>query len=164
MTAQKAKLALDGGVPVRATMLKYATQMVDEDDRRAVDAVLRGDWLTTGPAVAQFEKSLCEATGARHAVAMNTGTASLHAAVAVAGIGPGDEVIVPAISFVASANCVLYQRAVPVFADLCPDTLNIDPDDVVRKITRKLRPLWPWTTRGTRASMTPCASWRTGTA
>lgn len=120
-------------------MLRYATQMVDEDDRRAVDAVLRGDWLTTGPSVARFEDVLCEVTGARHAVAMNTGTAALHAAVAAAGVGPGDEVIVPAISFVASANCVLYQGGTPVFADLSPDTLNIDPEDVARKITPKTK-------------------------
>lgn len=133
------KLALDGGQPVRASMLRYATQSVDAVDCRAVEEVLRSDWLTTGPAVASFEKALCNFTGAQHAVAVNSGTAALHAATWAAGIGPGDEVIVPAISFVASANCVLYQRGTPVFADLCPDTLNIDPTDVERKITPKTR-------------------------
>ena len=132
-------LAMDGGRPVRASMLRYASQSVDAADRRAVDEVLRGDWLTTGPAVAAFEKALCDFTGARNAVAVNTGTAALHAAAWAAGIGPGDEVIVPAISFVASANCVLYQRGTPVFVDLCPDTLNIDPADVERKITARTR-------------------------
>jgi perosamine synthetase len=133
------KLALDGGCPVRVTMLRYATQSVDEADRRTVDEVLRSDWLTTGPKVAAFEKALCDFTRARHAVAVNTGTAALHAATYAAGVGPGDEVIVPAISFVASANCVLYQQGTPVFADLCRDTLNIDPADVERKITPKTR-------------------------
>ena len=133
------KLALEGGSPVRASMLRYAAQSVDAADRGAVDKVLRGDWLTTGPTVAAFEKALCDFTRARHAVAVNTGTAALHAATWAAGIGPRDEVIVPAISFVASANCVLYQQGTPVFADLCPDTLNIDSADVERKISPKTR-------------------------
>jgi perosamine synthetase len=132
-------LAIDGGPPVRASMLRYAAQSIDESDIRAVEHVLRGDWLTTGPAVREFESALCEITGASHAVAVNTGTAALHAAAAAAGIGPGDEVIVPAISFVASANCVLYQGATPVFADVSRDTLNIDPADVERRITGKTR-------------------------
>ena len=133
------KLALEGGQPVRASFLKYATQCLDQDDRNAVASVLCGDWLTTGPTVAAFEQCLCDYTAARRAVAVNTGTAALHAATAVAGIGPGDEVIVPAISFVASANCVLYQRGTPIFADLSEDTLNIDPAEVERKITPKTR-------------------------
>ena len=120
-------------------MLRYATQSVDEDDRRAVDDVLRGDWLTTGPAVTAFEKALCAFTNARHAVAVNTGTAALHAAAGVAGVRPGDEVIVPAISFVASANCILYQGGAPVFADLSPDTLNIDPLAIEPLITPKTK-------------------------
>lgn len=133
------KLALEGGSAVRQSMLRYAAQTLDDADRAAVDQVLRGDWLTTGPTVAQFEQALCDQTGARYAVAVNTGTAALHAAAAAAGIGPGDEVIVPAISFVASANCVLYQRGIPVFADLSADTLNLDPAAVERHITAKTR-------------------------
>ena len=132
-------LALKGGQPVRKAMLRYATQSLDEADRRAVDEVLRSEWLTTGPAVAAFEKALCGYTGSKHAVVVNTGTAALHAAAWAAGIRAGDEVIVPAISFVASANCILYQGGIPVFADLCPDTLNIDPADIERKITPKTR-------------------------
>lgn len=133
------KLAIDGGSPVRTTLLAYARQMIDADDRLAVEEVLRGDWLTTGPMVKAFEKSLTDYTGAKESVAVNTGTAALHAAVAVLGIGPGDEVIVPAISFVATANCVLYVGATPVFADLSPDTLNIDPEDVERRITPRTK-------------------------
>ena len=120
-------------------MLRYATQSVNEADRIAVDHVLSSDWLTTGPAVADFENALCDYTGARYAVAVSTGTAALHAAAYTAGIRKGDEVIVPAISFVASSNCVLYQGGIPVFCDLSPDTLNIDPADVERKITSKIR-------------------------
>jgi len=120
-------------------MLPYGRQTIDEDDREAVESVLRGDWLTTGPAVSSFETVLCQATGARQAVAMNSGTAALHAATAAIDIQPDDEVIVPAISFVASANCILYRHGRPVFADICKDTMNIDPADVARKITKKTK-------------------------
>jgi perosamine synthetase len=125
--------------PIRSTMLPYGRQTIDEDDREAVEGVLRGDWLTTGPAVSSFETVLCQATGARQAVAMNSGTAALHAATAAIDIQPDDEVIVPAISFVASANCILYRHGRPVFADICKDTMNIDPADVARKITKKTK-------------------------
>ncbi|MCA1324307.1 UDP-4-amino-4,6-dideoxy-N-acetyl-beta-L-altrosamine transaminase [Herbaspirillum sp. alder98] len=134
-----ATIAIEGGSPVRATMLAYARQIIDDDDRRAVDEVLRGDWLTTGPMVKAFEEAISAYTTAPHAVAVNTGTAALHAAVWAAGIRADDEVIVPAISFVASANCVLYMGAKPVFADLSADTLNIDPEDIERKITSKTK-------------------------
>jgi perosamine synthetase len=133
------KLAIEGGLPVRATLLPYARQMVDDDDRKAVEHVLKGDWLTTGPAVATFESALCRYTGIAEAVAVNSGTAALHASVSSLGIGLGDEVIVPAITFVASANCVLYTGGTPVFADVSPDTLNIDPKSVERLITRRTK-------------------------
>ena len=132
-------LALHGGKPVRATMLPYATQAIDADDKKAVAEVLSGTLLTTGPAVRIFEDALCAYTGAKHAIAVNNGTSALHIAACLADIGPGDEVIVPAISFVASANCVLYQRGTPVFADLKADDLTIDPEDVARKITPKTK-------------------------
>ena len=132
-------LAIDGGIPVRETLLPYARQIIDEDDRKAVDAVLRSDWLTTGPMVNAFESAITEYTGAQEGVAVNTGTAALHAAAWAAGVQPGDEVIVPAISFVASANCILYLGAKPVFADLSRDTLNIDPLDVERKLTSRTK-------------------------
>jgi perosamine synthetase len=133
------ELAIDGGTPVRTEFLKYSTQHLDEDDRKAVEEVLLGDWLTTGPYVKGFEAALAEYTGSKNVVAVNTGTAALHCATNAAGFGPGDEVIVPTISFVASANCVLYQGARPVFADVSPDTLNIDPADIEKKITSRTR-------------------------
>jgi UDP-4-amino-4,6-dideoxy-N-acetyl-beta-L-altrosamine transaminase len=120
-------------------MLPYGKQTIDEDDRRAVENVLRGNWLTTGPAVSSFEAVLCQTTGARQAVAMSSGTAALHAATTAIDIQPDDEVIVPAISFVASANCILYRHGRPVFADICKDTMNIDPADVARKITKRTK-------------------------
>jgi UDP-4-amino-4,6-dideoxy-N-acetyl-beta-L-altrosamine transaminase len=135
----KADLRVFEEGPIRSTMLPYGRQTIDDDDRKAVESVLKGDWLTTGPAVSSFEAVLCQSTGARHAVAMNSGTAALHAATTAIEVQPDDEVIVPAISFVASANCALYRRAKPVFADICKDTLNIDPVDVARKITKKTK-------------------------
>jgi perosamine synthetase len=123
----------------RTTALPYGRQCVEEDDIAAVVEVLRSDWLTTGPKVEEFERAFAEFTGTQHAVAVCNGTAALHAAMAALGIGPGDEVIVPAITFVASANCVVYQGGTPVFADLEPDTLLLDPADVERKITPRTR-------------------------
>jgi UDP-4-amino-4,6-dideoxy-N-acetyl-beta-L-altrosamine transaminase len=137
------KLAILGGIPVRQTMLPYGHQSVDEADIQAVVEVLRGDWLTTGPAVSAFEKAMAGYVGAKEAVVVNSGTAALHAAAFAAGIGPGDEVIVPAITFAASANCVLYMGGCPVFADVLPGTLNVDPNDVVRKITPRTKAIIP---------------------
>src|ERR1039457_1877463 len=84
--------------------LPYGRQWVDEDDIRAVVDVLRSDWLTTGPVVNQFEQAVADVAGARHAVAVSSGTAALHAAMFAVGVGPGDEVIVPPITFAATAN------------------------------------------------------------
>jgi perosamine synthetase len=120
------KLAIDGGIPIRNKMLNYGRQSIDETDIQAVTQVLRGDWLTTGPMVGAFEKAVADYIGVKEAVAVNSGTAALHAAAFAADIGPGDEVIVPPITFVASANCILYMGGKPVFADVLPDTLNLD--------------------------------------
>ena len=120
-------LAIHGGVPVRDKMLPYSRQWLDEDDVEAVVRVLRSDWLTTGPNVAAFEEAFGARVGAEHAVAVSSGTAALHAAAFAAGMGPGDEVIVPPMTFAASANCVRYQGGSVVFADVRPDTLTLDP-------------------------------------
>lgn len=133
------KLALDGGTPVRNSMLNYAKQWIEQDDIEAVVKVLQGDWLTTGPSVSEFEKVVSTYVGVNEAVAVNTGTAALHAAAFAAGIKPDDEVIVPPLTFVASANCILYLGGKPVFADVRADTLNIDPADIERKITSKTK-------------------------
>lgn len=120
-------------------MLPCGKQTIESDDVQAVIGVLSSDMLTTGPKVASFEAAFAEATGVDYSVAVNSGTAALHIAMNAAGIGSTpdhqDEVIVPAISFVATANAVVYCGGVPVFADVDADTLCIDPIDVERKIT-----------------------------
>lgn len=120
-------------------MIPYGRQMIDEDDIQAVVEVLRGDFLTTGPKITEFEQAVCNYTGAKYAVAIANGTAALHAACFAAGIHEGDEVITTPITFAASSNCVLYCGGTPVFADVKPDTYNIDPEDIRRKITEKTK-------------------------
>lgn len=124
---------------VRQTMLPYGRQCVTDEDIRLVVEVLRGDWLTTGPTVEQFEEAFARRCDAAEAVAVSSGTAALHAAMFALGVGPGDEVIVPAMTFAATANCVVYQGATPVFADVSPDTLLVDPADVEARITPRTR-------------------------
>jgi len=119
--------------------IPYGRHEIDEADIAAVVAVLRGEWLTTGPMVEQFESAFAEFTGAAHAVAVSNGTAALHVAMLACGIGPGDEVIVPALTFAASANCVRYAGATVVFADVRVDTLTVDVDHVESLITPRTR-------------------------
>jgi UDP-4-amino-4,6-dideoxy-N-acetyl-beta-L-altrosamine transaminase len=106
--------------------IPYGRQSLDDNDIAAVVDVLRGDWLTCGPAIEQFESALCAVTGARHAVAMANGTAALHGALWAAGIGSGDTVVSSPLSFHASASCALYVGAQPAFADIDPKTCNLD--------------------------------------
>ena len=133
------KLAIDGGIPVREKKLYYGHQWIDEDDVQAVVDVLHSDYLTCGPKVSEMERRLAEYTGAKYAVAVSNGTAALHCACIAAGIGTGDEVITTPITFAASANCILYCGATPVFADIDSETYNIDPDSIRQKITRKTK-------------------------
>ena len=108
-------------------MIPYGRQSIDDDDIAAVTEVLKGDWLTQGPYVAEFEDSLAARVGARYAVAFSSGTAALHGAAAAAGLGPGDVVATSPLSFVASANCARYLGAEVLFVDIDCDTLNLDP-------------------------------------
>lgn len=133
------KLAIHGGVPASETLLGYGRQDVTEEDVAAVADVLRGDFLTCGPATELFEESVREVTGARFATAVANGTAALHVACLASGIGPGDEVIVSPITFAASANCVHYCGATPVFADIDPDTWNVSPESIRGKVTDKTK-------------------------
>lgn len=133
------KLAVKGGIPVRDEKIGYGRQWIDEDDIESVVSVLRSDFLTCGPVIVQLEQELASYTGANYAVAVSNGTAALHCACMAAGIGPGDEVITTPLTFAASANCVLYCGAKPVFADINPETYNIDPDDVEAKITERTK-------------------------
>lgn len=131
--------ALLGGKPIREDFIPYGKQYIDEEDIQAVNEVLRSPYLTTGPRVEEFENKLCELAGAKYALAISNGTAALHAACYAAGITTGDEVITTPITFAASANCVLYFGGKPVFADINPDTWNIDPKEIERKITNKTK-------------------------
>lgn len=120
-------------------MIPYGRQTIDEDDINAVVDVLKSDYLTTGPKIAEFEQAVASYTGAKYAVAISNGTSALHAACFAAGIGQGDEVITTPLTFAASANCVLYCGGTPVFADVDPYTYNIDPKDIRKKITDKTK-------------------------
>lgn len=133
------KLAVFGGKPVFEKKIGYGHQYIDDADIRAVVDVLKSDFLTCGPKIEEVETKLCKITGARHAVLMANGTAALHAACFAAGIGAGDEVITTPITFAASANCVLYCGGTPVFADINPETYNIDPESIERCITKKTK-------------------------
>jgi perosamine synthetase len=124
---------------VRQTLLPYGHQQIDEDDIQAVTEVLRSNWVTTGPKVSEFEETFADFVGAREAVAVSSGTAALHAAVNAAGIGPGDEVILPPMTFVATANAVVFQGGTSVFVDVDPDTLLIDPEKTAAKVTPRTR-------------------------
>jgi perosamine synthetase len=136
-------LAVDGGNPVRKTLLPYGRQSISEEDIQAVGDVLRSSWLTTGPKVGEFEEAFAALVGAKHAVSFSSGTAALHGAAFAAGLKPGDEAITTPMTFAATANCVLYQGAMPVFADVCPDTLNLDPEKIVARITPRTRAMLP---------------------
>ncbi len=119
--------------------LPYGKQEICDADVKAVVEALCSGWLTTGPRVSEFEKAFANWCGAKQGVAVNSGTAALHAAMRAIQLKPGDEVIVPAITFAASANAAVYEGGVPVFADVEPDTLLIDTVSVARKITPKTR-------------------------
>jgi perosamine synthetase len=147
-------LAINGGSPVRSTFLPYGRQSVDEADIQAVVEVLRSDWLTTGPKVGEFEEAFAARVGVAHAVSFTSGTAALHAAAFAAGLKPGDEAITTPLTFAATANCVLYQGATPVFADICDDTINLDPEQVCRKISSKTRAILPVDYAGHPADLT----------
>lgn len=136
-------LAVHGGPPVRKTLLPYGRQSIDESDIQAVVETLRSDWLTTGPKVAEFEEAMAAWVCAKYAVSFSSGTAALHAAAFAAGLRPGDEAITSPLTFAATANCVLYQGATPVFADVVEDTLNLDPELAASQITSHTKVILP---------------------
>jgi perosamine synthetase len=153
--ASREVLAIQGGTPVRKTLLPYGHQSIDEVDIQAVVDTLRSDWLTTGPRIAEFEEAFAARTGAKYAVSFSSGTAALHASAFTAGLKAGDEAITSPLTFVATANSVLYQGAVPVFADVSPDTLNIDPEKAAERITARTRAILPVDYAGHPADLQP---------
>ena len=133
------KLAINGGTPVRESKIYYGRQWIGEDDVKAVSEVLTSDYITCGPKVSELEKELAAYCEAKYAVAVSNGTAALHCACIAAGLKEGDEVITTPLTFAASANCALYVGAKPVFADINPETYNIDPKSIREHITEKTR-------------------------
>ena len=123
--------------------IPYGRQSINDDDINEVVKVLKSDFLTTGPKIAEFEEKFAEYVGAEYAVAVSNGTAALHIACMAAGLKKGDEVITTPITFAASANCALYCGATPVFADINPDTYNIDYREIERHITPRTRAIIP---------------------
>ena len=120
-------------------LIPYGHQCIEEDDIKAVVDVLRSDWITTGPAVRAFEKAVGEFVGCKCGVAVSSGTAALHTAMYAAGINSGDEVIVPSMTFAATANAVVFQGGRPVFCDVDSETLLINPDIIEQKITSRTK-------------------------
>ncbi len=133
------ELAINGGAPVRKNKIFYGRQWITKEDTERVTETLTSDFITCGPKVMELENRLCAYTGARYAVAVSNGTAALHCACLAAGIGPGDEVITTPLTFAASANCILYCGARPVFADICPDTYNISTESILKQLTNKTK-------------------------
>lgn len=133
------RLAMDGGAPVRNEKIYYGKQWINDDDVQVVSQVLTSDFITCGPKVEELERVLAEQVGAKYAVAVSNGTAALHCACIAAEIGPGDEVITTPLTFAASANCAFYCGAKPVFADVDPETYNIDPASIEEHITDKTK-------------------------
>jgi len=128
---------------IKKKTIPYGHQWIDNKDIKEVIKVLRSDWITQGPKVDEFEKAVAKYCGVRYAVAVSSGTAALHAAYAVAGIGPGDEVITTPLTFAAATNGIVYCGGKPVFADIQEDTLNIDPKEIEKKITKKTKAIAP---------------------
>ena len=137
------QLAIKGGKPVRSNTLPYGHQWVDDDDIASVVEVLKSDWITQGLKVDEFERKVAEYCRAKYAVAVSSGTAALHAACMVAGISKEDEAITTPITFAATANAVVYCGGKPVFADIRDDTLNIDAEEIRRKLSPKTKAILP---------------------
>jgi UDP-4-amino-4,6-dideoxy-N-acetyl-beta-L-altrosamine transaminase len=132
-------LAIEGGTPVRATRLPYGRQQIDDADVAAVGEALRSDFLTTGPRIESFERAFAAYVGAKHAIAVNSGTAALHAAAFAAGIEPGTDAITTSLTFAATANCVRYLGGRVLFADVRPDILTLSPDATRKAMTPATR-------------------------
>lgn len=143
MTAEHRLLAIDGGTPVRATMLPFGSPSFGDEEIAEVVDTLRSGWISTGPKTKQFEQEFAAYVGAKYAVGLNSCTAGLHLSLVVSGIGPGDEVIVPPLTFGATANVVEHVGAKPVFADIDPETLCIDPGQIERALTPRTKAVIP---------------------
>ena len=137
------KPAIEGGKPIRKKFLPYGTQWIDDNEINEVVDSLKSDWITTGPKMRTFEEKFKQFKDSKYAVAVNSGTAALHISTSSINIQPGDEVITTPLTFVASANSVIYRGGIPVFADIKKDTYNIDPIEIKKKISSKTKAIIP---------------------
>jgi len=151
------KLAINGGTPVLKRSDYKNWPIITDDDRRLVNQVLDSGILAggTAPQVTAFEREWAEYTGARHCLTTTSGTAALHMALAAVGVGPGDEVITSAFTFLASASCALHQNAIPVFVDIDPRTYNMDPSRLEAAINERTKAIIPVHIQGLPADMDP---------
>ncbi len=124
-------------------MIPITRPWVGEEEVAAAAAVIRSGWLAQGARVAQFEQAIAGYVGAQHGIAVSNGTAALHLALKAAGVGPGDEVICPSFTFIATANAIVHAGAMPVFVEIDPRTYNIDASNVERFVTRRTRAIVP---------------------
>ncbi|MFA6809156.1 MAG: aminotransferase class I/II-fold pyridoxal phosphate-dependent enzyme, partial [Eubacteriales bacterium] len=127
----------------REDFLPYALPLIEDDDIEAVVDTLKSSWISKGPKTAEFEKKFAEYIGVKHAIAVNSCTAGLHLSLIAAGVGVGDEVITTPMTFASSANVIIHSGAKPVFVDIDPMTMNIDPSKIEGKITSKTKAIIP---------------------
>jgi dTDP-4-amino-4,6-dideoxygalactose transaminase len=137
------RLAIDGGTPIRDSFLVFGKPCLDDDEVNEVIDTLRSTWIGTGPKAVRFEQMFAEYVNSKHALAVNSCTAALHLALLVNNIGPGDEVITTPLTFAATANVIMHVGARPVFADIDPVTLNIDPANIEKAITPRTKAVIP---------------------
>ncbi|KKL11461.1 hypothetical protein LCGC14_2545600, partial [marine sediment metagenome] len=137
------KPAIEGGKPIRDKFLPYGTQWIDEKEIREVIDSLKSNWITTGPKMRLFEENFKKFKGTKYAIAVNSGTAALHVSTSSINIRSGDEVITTPLTFVASANCVVYRGGTPIFVDIKKDTYNINPNEIRKKITSNTKAIIP---------------------
>jgi dTDP-4-amino-4,6-dideoxygalactose transaminase len=139
----------------RKTFLSFQPPAIGPEEVEAVTETLRSGWLTSGPRAEELERRLAEYVGAKHAVALASGTAAMHLTLVGLGVGPGDDVIVPSITWPATANVVVHAGATPVFVDVREDDLNIDPEEVRKALTPRTKAIMPVDLAGQPADLDP---------
>jgi dTDP-4-amino-4,6-dideoxygalactose transaminase len=150
--------AIAGGRPVRKKFLIFGKPQIGTKEIKEVASTIRSGWLSTGPKVKKFEDRFKRYIGSRHAIALNSCTAGLQLALEAAGVGKGDEVITTALTFAATANVIVHSGARPVFADVDPSTMNISPEEIEKKITKRTKAIMPVHMAGKPCDMAPIMS------